>query len=118
MLKRFGFRLEMLYLCTSEEERALNKRVFLLFFWPKNGIFTSEINFFTLLRKIFLGVCGFFLRNVGGFLGDAERPKVKRYLFSKPHFFGGGERREEEERGTTIEPAAAGCVETGSLWLP
>ena len=87
MLKRFGFRRKMLYLCTSEEERALNKRVFLLFFWPKNGIFTSEINFFTLLRKIFLGVCGFFLRNVDGFLGDVERLRVKRYLFFVPHFF-------------------------------
>ena len=52
----------------------------------------------TLRRKISLGVCGFFLRNVGGCLGDVERPKVKRYLFSKPHFFtfGGGKRREEE----------------------
>ena len=87
MLMRFGFRLEMLYLCTSEEEEALNMRVFSSFFWPKNGIFTSEINFFTLLRNFFLGVCGFFLRNVGGFFGDVEWLEVKRYLFSKPHFF-------------------------------
>ena len=75
MLKRFGFRLKMYYLCISEEEIALNKRVFSSFFGQKNGIFTSEINFFTLLRKFFLGVCGFFLRNVGGFLGDIEGPK-------------------------------------------
>ena len=94
MLTRFGFWLEMYYLCPSEEERALNKRVFSSFFGPKNGIFTSEINFFTLLRNFFLGVCGFFLRNVGGFFGDVERPKVKRYLFSRPRFFGG-----EDERG-------------------
>ena len=87
MLMRFGFRRNMLYLCTSEEERALNKRVFSSFFGPKNGNFTSEINFFTLLRKIFLGVCGFFLRNVDGFLGDVERLRVKRYLFFVPHFF-------------------------------
>ena len=60
---------------------------FLLFFGLKKGIFTSEIKNFTLLRKIFLGVCGLFLRNVGGFFGDEERLKVKRYLFSKPHFF-------------------------------
>ena len=72
MLKRFGFQRKMVYLCTSEEERALNKRVFSSFFGPKNGIFTSEINFFTLLRKFFLGVCGFFLRNVGGYFGDVE----------------------------------------------
>ena len=87
MLTRFGFRRKMLYLCTSKEERALNKRVFSSFFGQKNGIFTSEINFFTLLRKFFLGVCGYFLRNVGGFLGNEERLKVKRYLFFMPHFF-------------------------------
>ena len=83
------------------KRRSPKQAGFFLFFWPKNGIFTSEINFFTLLRKFFLGVCGFFVRNVGGFLGDAERPKVKRYLFSKPHFFtfGGGKRMKEDERG-------------------
>ena len=69
MLKQFGFRRKMLYLCTSEEEIALIKRVFSSFLVQKNGIFTSEINFFTLLRNFFLGVCGFFLRNVGGFFG-------------------------------------------------
>ena len=62
----------MYYLCISEEERALNKRVFSSFFGPKNGIFTSEINFFTLLRKFFLGVCGKFFRNVGVRGGDSE----------------------------------------------
>ena len=95
MLTRFGFRRKMLYLCTSKEERALNKRVFSSFFGQKNGIFTSEIDFSTLLRIFFLGVCGFFLSNVGGFFTDTERLKVKTYLFSKPHFFtfGGGERR-------------------------
>ena len=69
----------MLYLCTSEEERALNKRVFSSFFGLKKGIFTSEIKISTLLRKFFLGVCGFFLRHVVGFLGDAEWLEVKRY---------------------------------------
>ena len=86
MLKRFGFRRKMYYLCTSEEEKALNKRVFSSFFGQKNGVFTSEINFFTLLRKIFLGVCGLFLRNVDSFFADIEGPRVKRYLFSKPLF--------------------------------
>ena len=65
MLKRFGFRRKMYYLCTSEEERAQNKRVFSSFFAKKNGVFTSEIEISTLLRKIFLGVCGKFFRNVG-----------------------------------------------------
>ena len=91
----------MYYLCTSEEEKALNKRVFSSFFGPKNGNFTSEVNFFTLLRNFFLGVCGFFLRHVGGFLGDVERLDVKRYLFFLLHFFtfGGWERRKEDGRG-------------------
>ena len=96
VLTQFGFRRKMLYLCTSEEEIALNKRVFSSFFAQKNGIFTSEIIFFTLLRKIFLGVCGFFLRNVGSFLGDEERLKVKRYLFFCCIFFFG--RIEEDWR--------------------
>ena len=86
MLTPFGFWLEMYYLCTSEEERALNKRVFSSFFAQKNGIFTSEINFFTLLRNFFLGVCGFFLRNVDSFYADVEGVKVKVYLFSNVHF--------------------------------
>ena len=86
MLTRFGFRRKMYYLCISEEEKAHRYRVFSSFFGQKNGIFTSEINFFTLLRKFFLGVCGFFLRNIDAFFADVERPKVKRYLFSKPHF--------------------------------
>ena len=72
VLTRFVFRRKMVYLCTSEEEKALNKRVFSSFFWPKKGIFTSEVGFSTLLRKIFLGVCGFFLRNVGVRDGDSE----------------------------------------------
>ena len=37
VLTQFGFRRKMLYLCTSEEERALNKRVFSSFFGQKNG---------------------------------------------------------------------------------
>ena len=91
----------MYYLCTSEEERAHKHRVSSSFFGPKNGVSTSEINFFTLLRKIFLGVCGIFPRNVGCFFADVERLKVKRYLFSKPHFFtfGGWERMGEDEGG-------------------
>ena len=83
MLRRFGFRRKMLYLCTSKEERALNKRVFSSFFGLKKGIFTSEIKISTLLRNFFLGVCGFFLRNVGGLLADVETQIVKRYLFSQ-----------------------------------
>ena len=95
----------MVYLCTSEEERALNKRVFSSFFCPKNGIFTSEIIFFTLLRNFFLGVCGLFIRNVGGFLGDVERLKVKRYLFFETHFFGERMKEEGERKGEDGTPS-------------
>ena len=62
----------MVYLCTSEEERAHKQRVFSSFCAKKNGVFTSEIEISTLLRKIFLGVCGKFLRNVGVRGGDSE----------------------------------------------
>ena len=72
MLKRFGFRRKILYLCVSEEEGAHKQRVFSSFFDQKNGIFTSEVEKSTLLRKIFLGVCGKFLRNVGVRGGDSE----------------------------------------------
>ena len=99
MLTRFGFRRKMLYLCTSDEERAYKQRVFSSFFGLKDGEFTSEVEKFTLLRKIFLGVCGKFSRNVGSFFADIEHPKVKRYLFSWSHFFGGGEKIKENIRG-------------------
>ena len=82
----------MLYLCISKEERALNKRVFSSFLGLKKGIFTSEIKNFTLLRKIFLGVCGFFLCHVGGFFGDLGGRKLKDiYFYGRIFFiFGGG----------------------------
>ena len=91
----------MYYLCISEEERARKYWVFSSFFGQKNGIFTSEIDFSTLLRNFFLGVCGIFFLIVGCFFADAERLKVKRYLFSRPYFFtfGGGERTKEGKRG-------------------
>ena len=53
----------------------------------KKVVLHYELVVSTLRRKIFLGVCGFFLRNVGVFFADIERLKVKRYLFSRPHFF-------------------------------
>ena len=83
MLTRFGFRWKMYYLCISEEERALNMRVFSSFFGQKNGCFTSEIKKNTSEINFFLGVCGFFLRNVGGFWGISSRRKLKHIYFSK-----------------------------------
>ena len=81
MLTQFGFRRKMLYLCTSEEERAYKQRVFSSFFGLKDGEFTSEVEKFTLLRKIFLGVCGKFFRNVGA-RGSVYR-SVFRLVFIK-----------------------------------
>ena len=56
----------------SEEERARKHWVFSSFFWPKKRIFTLEIEFSTLLRKFFFGVCGKFFRNVGVRGGNSE----------------------------------------------
>ncbi len=58
MLNQFGFRREMLYLCTSEEERA-RKLGSLLFFGPKNGQFTSDVEKFIFESGFSLFVSGF-----------------------------------------------------------
>ena len=83
MLTRFGFRLKISYLCASEEEKARKHWGFSSFFRQKNGIFTSEINFFTLLRNFFLGVSVNFLGQAVANISDVEPQKVKRYLFSQ-----------------------------------
>ena len=75
MLTQFGFRRKIYYLCTSEEEEALNMRVFSSFLLKKRakkGCFTLRVGDFTLRREFFLGVCGFFLSNVGVRGGDCE----------------------------------------------
>ena len=90
MLMRFGFGLKKDYLCTSKEEIAHKYGVFSSFLakiGQKKVVLHYELVISTLRRKFFLGVCGFSLRNVDGFFADVERQKVKRYLFSKPHFF-------------------------------
>ena len=69
----------------------------------------------TLRRRFFLGVCGFFLRNVDGYFGDVEWRKVKRYLFSKPHFFYfwtvGEDERGWERRGERMKEDGRGIGE-------
>ena len=47
----------------------------------KNGCFTLQVVISTLRRKIFLGVCGKFLRNIGSFFADVEQLNVKVNLF-------------------------------------
>ena len=87
MLMQFGFRWKILYLCISEEERAHRYGVFSSFLVGKKVVLHYELVISTLRRNFFLGVCGFSLHNIDGFFADVERLKVKRYLFSKPHFF-------------------------------
>ena len=64
MLKEFGFRRKMYYLCTSEEEKALNTGVFSSFFWRKSRkkplfykasrkFYMPKKNFYLLLRIFF-----------------------------------------------------------------
>ena len=76
----------MYYLCLRKEERALNTGFSPLFrrkIGQKKVVLHYELVVSTLRRIFFLGVCGFFLRNVGFFGGDIEQPKVKTYLFSQ-----------------------------------
>ena len=86
MLKRFGFRQKMYYLCLRKEERALDTRVLSSFLGKKltyKGGFTSDINKNTSEIIFFLGVSVNFLGQVVAFMTDVEPRKVKRYLFSQ-----------------------------------
>ena len=79
MLKRFAFRAKMLYLCTSEEERAPKHGVFSSFFGHYKGRNTSEVGnsiCFCGFSKCF---CGNFLGIIGARIDDVEnfsRPKI------------------------------------------
>ena len=63
MLKRFAFRAKMLYICTSEEERALNTGLFPLFLphikeekHRKLEILDALSDFLLALSEIFLAL--------------------------------------------------------------
>ena len=79
MLKRFAFRAKMLYLCTSEEERALNTGAFSSFLGRYKGRNTSEVEnsiCFCGFSKCFSGN---FLGFIGARIDDVEiflRPKI------------------------------------------
>ena len=79
MLKGFAFRAKMLYLCTSEEERAINTGIFALFLAIYKGRNTSEVEnsiCFCGFSKCF---CGNFLGFIGARIDDVEifsRPKI------------------------------------------
>ena len=72
MLKRFGFRQKLLYLCTSEEERALNTGFSPLFFGHYKGRNTSEVGNFLGFIGNFLGFIGNFLGFIGARIDDVE----------------------------------------------
>ena len=72
MLKRFAFRGNMYYLCTSEEERVLNTGLFPLFLPHFKGRKTSEVGnsiCFCGFSKCF---CGNFLGFIGARIDDVE----------------------------------------------
>ena len=90
MLNQFGFRRQMYYLCTSEEERARKHWVLSSFFCKnraKMGCFTKHVGKSTCLRKISTCFSGFFSGQVGARIDDIDTSKVKRYLFPIPAFF-------------------------------
>ena len=79
MLKRFAFRGNMYYLCTSEEERALNTGFFPLFFAPYKGRNTSEVGISRCFSGFSRCFCGNFLGFIGARIDDVEifsRPKI------------------------------------------
>ena len=79
MLKRFAFRAKMYYLCTSEEERALNTGFFPLFLPQYKGRNTSEVGNSRCFIGFSTGFCGNFLGFIGARNDDVEnfsRPKI------------------------------------------
>ena len=61
MLKRFAFRAKMYYLCTSEEERALNTGFFPLFLAIIKEEKHRKLEIINAFAEIFLALSEFFL---------------------------------------------------------
>ena len=79
MLKRFAFRAKMLYLCTSEEERAPNTGLSPLFLPHYKGRNTSEVGNSICFCGFSTGFIGNFLGFIGARIDDIEifsRPKI------------------------------------------
>ena len=72
MLKRFAFRGKMLYICTSEEERALNTGLSPLFFGRYKGRNTSDVEKFIRQIGFFFSESGFSIGEVGARIGDVD----------------------------------------------
>ena len=79
MLTRFAFRAKMLYICTSEEERAPNTGFSPLFFGHYKGRKTSEVGNSICFCGFSTGFIGNFLGFIGARIDDVEiflRPKI------------------------------------------
>ena len=61
MLKRFAFRAKMYYLCTSEEERALNTGLSPLFLANIRDVIHRKLEILDALSEIFLALSEIFL---------------------------------------------------------
>ena len=85
MLKQFGFRPKMYYLCLTKEERAPSTRVlssFLGKILTYKGEITSDVEKNRSEIIFFLGGIVVFLGQVVAIVADVERQEVKIYLFS------------------------------------
>ena len=65
MLKRVAFRAKMLYLCTSEEEKARKHWAFSSFFAQYKGCITPDLQKVLRDIELFLSESGFSLGQVG-----------------------------------------------------
>ena len=72
MLTRFAFRAEMYYLCTSEEEKALNTGFSPLFLPHYKGRNTSDVEKFIRQIGFFFSESGFSIGEVGARIGDVD----------------------------------------------
>ena len=79
MLKRFAIRAKMLYLCTSEEERALNTGFFPLFLADIKEEKHRKLEILYAFADFLKCFCGNFLGFIGARIDDVEiflRPKI------------------------------------------
>ena len=84
MLTRFGFVEKCIIFVLVKGREPVNTGFSPLFLSQKSHFYLRD-RFFYITEIFFLEFADFF-RNVGCIFADEERLKLKRYLFSKPHF--------------------------------
>ena len=72
MLTRFAFRAKIYYLCTSEEEKALNTGFSPLFLPHYKGRNTSDVEKFIRQIGFFFSESGFSIGEVGAGIDDVD----------------------------------------------